>query len=119
MTEIEHDRGAPAPTTMAHVMYFMHAISPFTMWTLSLVAVILGAFTRDGVRGTWVETHYAWLLGTFLRGIGWVVLLTIVFTLSVVGILFLIPLWFVLTVWYLWRVIRGWLRLNDGKPAPG
>ena len=27
--------------------------------------------------------------------------------------------WFVLTVWYLYRVIRGWLRLNDGKAAPG
>ena len=69
MTQIEHDTGRPVSTQMAHILYVMHAISPFTFWTLSLVAVIIGAFTRDSVRGTWVESHYSWLLRTFLWGI--------------------------------------------------
>ena len=118
MTEIEHDSGRRAPTTTAHLMYLMHAISPFTMWTLSLLAIVVGALTRDSVRGTWVESHYQYMLSTCLKGIGWAIVLTIVFFLTIVGIFFLVPLWFILTVWFLYRVIKGWIRLNDGQPAP-
>jgi uncharacterized membrane protein len=118
MTEIEHDSGRPVPTRTAHILYLMHAISPFTLWTLSLVAVILGAVNRDSVRGTWVETHYSWLLRTFAWGIFWLVVTTIVFTVTVIGIFLLWLPWGILTIWYLYRVIRGWMRLNDNRPAP-
>ena len=118
MAEIEHDTGRPASTRTAHILYLMHAISPFTLWTLSLVAVILGAINRDSVRGTWVETHYSWLLRTFAWGIFWMVVTTIVFTVTVIGIFLLWLPWGILTIWYLYRVIRGWLLLNDGRPAP-
>jgi uncharacterized membrane protein len=118
MTEIEHGSGTPAPTRTAHILYLLHALSPFTLWSLSVVAVIIGAINRDSVRGTWVETHYAWLLATFIRGIVLLVVLTTLFVLSVVGILLLWLLWAGLTIWYLYRVIRGWLRLNDNQPAP-
>jgi uncharacterized membrane protein len=118
MTEIEHGSGTPAPTRTAHILYLLHALSPFTLWSLSVVAVIIGAINRDSVRGTWVETHYAWLLATFIRGIVLLVVLTTLFILSVVGILLLWLLWAGLTIWYLYRVIRGWLRLNDNQPAP-
>ena len=119
MSQIEHDSGRPAPTRVAHIMYILHAISPFTLWTLSLVAVIVGAINRDAVRGTWVETHYSWLLRTFMWGMVWLVIMTVVFVVTIVGILLLFIPWTVLTVWYLYRVIRGWLLLNDGRPAPG
>jgi uncharacterized membrane protein len=118
MTEIEHGSARPVNTTTAHVLYIMHAISPFTLWSLSLLAVIIGAFARDGVRGTWVETHYSYLLRTFLWGIVWLVILSIIFTITVIGIFLLFIPWGVLTIWYLYRVVRGWLRLNDGQPAP-
>jgi uncharacterized membrane protein len=118
MTEIEHDTGRPANTGTAHILYIMHAISPFTLWTLSLLAVIIGAITRDSVRGTWVETHYAWLLSTFLWGLLWLVIVTIVFFVTVIGILVVWIPWGILTIWYLYRVIRGWLRLNNAQPAP-
>ena len=118
MADIEHGSGQSAPTRTAHILYLMHALSPFTLWSLSVVAVIVGAVNRDSVRGTWVETHYAWLLSTFIRGIVLVVVLTTLFFISIIGILFIWILWFALTAWYLYRVIRGWLRLNDGKPAP-
>jgi len=116
MTDIEH--GAAAPTSTAHILYLMHAISPFTLWTLALLALLVGAITRDSVRGTWVETHYSWLLRTCLWGIFWVVALTVVFFITVIGIFFVWIPWGILTIWYLYRVIRGWLRLNDRLPAP-
>ena len=42
------------------------------------MSVIIGAINRDSVRGTWVGSHYAWLLRTFCWGILWVVLATVV-----------------------------------------
>ena len=104
--------------TPLQILYILHAIAPFTLWTLALVAVILGAFLDGPARGTFMESHYAWLRRTFFYGLGWLVLGTIVFVLSVVGIFLLWALWGGLTIWYLYRVIRGWLRLNDHQPAP-
>ena len=51
MTEIEHVIEARRTTT-AQVLYILHALAPFTLWTLAVVAMIVGAFTRDSVRGT-------------------------------------------------------------------
>jgi len=108
----------PVKTTNAQILYILHALAPFTLWTLALVAVIIGAIGRDNVRGTWVETHYSWLARTFVWGIVWVVVLTVVFVVTVIGIFLVWIPWGILTIWYLYRVIRGWLRLNDGLPAP-
>ena len=93
MTEIDSTSGRPVSTTGLHILYILHAVAPFTLWSLSLVAVILGAFMRDADRGTYLESHYSWLLRTFLWGLVWLVLGTIVFVLSIVGIFLLWLLW--------------------------
>jgi uncharacterized membrane protein len=117
MSEIEHDAPRP-PTQTIHILYLMHALAPFTLWTLSLVAVIVGAFTRDSVRGTWAESHYSWLLRTFVWGFVWLMITTFAFVITIIGIFLVWIPWGILTIWYLYRVIRGWLLLNEGKPAP-
>jgi uncharacterized membrane protein len=118
MTDIDATSGRPVATTNVHILYAMHLVAPFTLWSLSLLAVIIGAFVRDPVRGTYVETHISWLLRTFCWGILWLVIGTTIFVLSVVGIFLLWALWGILTIWYIYRVVRGWLRLNDHHPAP-
>ena len=118
MTEIDATSGRPISSTGLHVLYIMHAVSPFTLWSLSLLAVIMGAFMRDSARGTYLESHYSWLLRTFCWGLLWLVIVTVVFTLTIIGFFILFVPWAILTVWYLYRVIRGWLRLNEGRPAP-
>jgi uncharacterized membrane protein len=115
---IEQGEARPPSLTNINILYVMHAISPFTFWTLSIVAVIIGAIARDNVRGTWIETHYSWLARTFFWGLLWLVVITFVLVMSIVGILLLWVAWGLLTIWYLYRVIRGWLRLNDRLPAP-
>jgi len=119
MTEtIEHGNGGPQNLTNIHLLSVLHAISPFTLWSLSVVAVIIGAIARDNVRGTWVESHYSWLARTFFWGLLWLVIGKFLFVVSLLGIFLLWLPWGVLTIWYLYRVIRGWLRLNDRLPAP-
>ena len=118
---IEQDTTRTPSTQVAHVLYLMHGLAPFTAWLLAVVAIIVGIFTRDAVRGTWVETHYSWLSRTFWWGLLWIAVnsvLTVILFVSLVGILIWWLPWTILFFWYLYRVIRGWLRLNDGKPAP-
>jgi len=43
--------------------------------------------------------------------------ITFILFITIVGILLLWLPWVILTIWYLYRVIKGWLRLNDGQPV--
>jgi len=121
MTEIDGTTGRPPNTTVAHVLYICHGFAPFTFWLLALFAVIVGIANRDAVRGTYLESHYSWLQRTFWWGILWVVIAGIITFILIVTVIGIIVSWVpytVLFIWYLYRVIRGWLLLNDGKPAP-
>jgi uncharacterized membrane protein len=113
---------ADAPSTgTANILYLLHLLAPFTAWLLAVVAIVVGMATRDRVRGTWIDSHFSWLSRTFWWGILWIVILgivTLVLVITVIGIPLAWLLWAILFVWYLYRVIRGWILLNDRKPAP-
>jgi uncharacterized membrane protein len=121
MTEIDGATGRPADAKMTHILYLMHGLAPFTAWLLAVGAVIMGVFVRDSVRGTYVESHISWLSRTFWWGLLWIAIATVITIVLVITVIGLIVAWVPFTVlffWYLYRVIRGWLLLNDGKPAP-
>ena len=121
MTEIEGSTGRPTDTKVAHILYLMHGLAPFTFWLLALGAIVVGMMNRDAVRDSWVETHYSWLSRTFWWGLLWIVIagiITFVLVITVVGIVVSWVPYTILFIWYLYRVIRGWLLLNDRKPAP-
>ena len=105
---------------LAQVLYILHALAPFTAWLLAIIAIVLGMAKRDDVRGTFLDSHFGWLSRTFWWGLLWIVVAGLLTGLFFVTIL-LIPLaWLPFTVlflWYLYRVIKGWLRLNDGRPV--
>lgn len=121
MTEIDGTTGRPVSKNVAHGLYILHGLAPFTFWLLAAVAIVVGMFTRDDVRGTYVESHFSFLSRTFWWGLLWIVILSVVTFIMVLTVI-LIPvawlLWTLLFVWYLYRVIRGWLRLSNGQPAP-
>jgi uncharacterized membrane protein len=118
---------ADGMVTITHVIYGLHAftvvtglLSPVLIVTAfltgwpSLLAVILNYLKRSDARGTYLESHFRWQIRTFWFALLWVVLAwLLVFTL--IGI----PLAFVLAsltgLWVLYRVVRGWLRLNDKR----
>ena len=103
-----------------HLLYALHGLAPFTFWTLAIVAMIIGAAKHGDVRGTYLDTHYDWLSRTFWYGILWAIIAWGVFW--ILGLLTLgfgmFVLWVLpaaVFIWYLYRVIYGWLKLNDGK----
>jgi uncharacterized membrane protein len=79
-----------------------------------LAGVIINYFKRDAVAGTWLESHFRWQIRTFWIALAW----------SIVGIvtLFVFIGLFVLGVaamWFLYRAIKGWIELSEGKPMYG
>ena len=112
-------RDLTGDTRIVHFLYLMHGLAPFTAWLLAIVAVVIGVAKRADVNGTYLETHVSWLARTFWWGLVWIAvsgLITLVLVITIVGILIWWLPWTILFFWYLYRVIRGWLRLNDGQP---
>ena len=103
-----------------HILYLLHGLAPFTAWLLAVVAIIIGMVKRPDVNGTYLESHVSWLSRTFWWGLLWIgisAVLTLILVITVVGILIWWLPWTILFLWYLYRVIRGWLRLNDRQPV--
>jgi len=82
----------------------------------SIIAVILNYVKRSEVRGTWLDSHFSWQIRTFWYGLLWVgaCVAFIVLTFGIGILIAWIPL-AIVTVWFIYRVVRGWLRLRDGR----
>jgi uncharacterized membrane protein len=92
-------------------------VGAFLIGWPSLIAVILNYVKRGDVRGTWLESHFRWQIRTFWFGLLWVSLcLLFIFGTLGIGLLIVwLPLG-ILSVWFIYRIVRGWLALNDGRP---
>ncbi len=113
--------------TLTHIIYGLHAFSAvmgvissaavvtafLTGWP-SILAVLLNYARRRDTRGTYLESHFRWQIRTFWFALLWVALAALLFV-TIIGI----PVaWLVVVftgVWVLYRIIRGWLLLNDGR----
>jgi uncharacterized membrane protein len=120
MNDIAPARDLAADTRLTHILYLLHGLAPFTVWVLAIAAIIIGAITRDNVAGTYLDSHYSWLSRTFWWSLLWAVIcavITVILVITIVGVLIAWLPFVILFVWYLYRVLKGWLRLNDKKPA--
>jgi len=107
MTDEERLRSAK---NVAVAVYVLQAVSFFFGITY-LAAVIVNYVKRPDVVGSWLESHFRWQIRTFWYSLLWW-LIGVILTWVLVG-------WVVISVtaiWVLYRVIKGWLYLNDGKP---
>jgi len=102
---------------IVHILYLLHGLAPFTMWLLAIAAIIIGMVKKDDVQGTILASHVSWLSRTFWWGLLWILICAVLTFLLIVTIIGAILYWVPFTalfIWYLYRVIKGWLRLNDG-----
>jgi uncharacterized membrane protein len=109
--------------TIGHISYALHAVvaigavlPSFQPSVLLLVAAfILDLVKRGDAAGSWQESHFRWRIRSVLWAAG-LYLLTLP-----LWFLFLVPgwiAWALISIWFLYRVVRGWLALNDRKPMP-
>ena len=114
---------------VTQLIYVLHALSlligiigtatvigAFLFGWPSIIAVIINYVKRGDVQGTWLETHFRWQIRTFWFGLLWVGLcgLFVLGTLGL-GLLFVwLPLG-VVAIWFIYRVVRGWSALSNGR----
>ncbi|MBL0143134.1 MAG: hypothetical protein IPP91_13780 [Betaproteobacteria bacterium] len=114
------ERGGQGDRRLTHILYALHALAPFTAWLLAVLAIILGMARRDDVRGTYLDSHFSWLSRTFWWGLLWIAICAVITAVLFVSLVGWLIIWLPFTIlffWYLYRVLKGWLRLNDGLPV--
>jgi uncharacterized membrane protein len=124
----------PSLVRTTHIVYALHALGlaigafgaasvlgSFLFGWPSIIAVIINYVKRSDVRGTWLESHFRWQIRTFWFALAWAVLVGLVslpLSVILVGIGTWIAGMFVLGVWAIYRIARGWLRLNARQAMP-
>lgn len=127
-TVITNDLEGSRVRTM-HIVYGLHAlglaigafgaasvVGSFLFGWPSIIAVIVSYLYRGDVRGSWLETHFDWAIRTFWLALGAAVLIALVSAPLILLLGFGFLTWIVgmclLGIWAIYRIAKGWLRLN-------
>jgi uncharacterized membrane protein len=109
--------------TVGHISYALHAIVAVAavlpgaqVSVLLLVAAfVLDLVKRGDAAGSWQESHFRWRIRS-------VIFAAILYAVTIpLWLLLVLPgwiAWAAISIWFLYRVVRGWLALNDRKPMP-
>ena len=91
------------------IIYALQAAS-FLIGITFIVAVIINYIKRSDISGTWLESHFKWQIRTFWFALLWSFV-------GLVGAVFIIGYFILIAnaIWVIYRIVKGWLRLNDGK----
>ncbi|BCB28115.1 membrane protein [Sulfurimicrobium lacus] len=109
MSELQSPTDQDSLKTLTTVVHALQAAS-FIIGITSIVAIVINYVKIDDVKGTWLESHFRWQIRTFWFGLLWGVIGVLTFIL-VIG-------WLILAadaVWVIYRIVKGWLNLNEGK----
>jgi uncharacterized membrane protein len=97
---------------VAMMVYLLQALS-FLWGVTAIVGVIVNYVKRDDARGTVYESHFDWQIRTFWWGLLWLVVGALLIIALGLGFLVMFVAW----IWAIYRVVKGWLKLSEGKPV--
>jgi uncharacterized membrane protein len=97
---------------MAHIIYGLLVLGMATGGVSAFIGMILAYAQRASVRSTYLETHYTWQIVTFWWSLVW----------SLVGVVLMVVfigwiVWGIAFLWFLYRVVKGWSQLGQGRPV--
>jgi uncharacterized membrane protein len=109
--------------TIGHISYLLHTIVAVTAVlpgaqasvVLLIVAFLIDLLKRGEAVGTWQESHFSWRI----RSVVWAAILYAV--TAPLWLLLVAPGWIawgVISLWFLYRVVRGWMNLNNRRAMP-
>ncbi|MGE6796325.1 MULTISPECIES: DUF4870 family protein [Psychrobacter] len=124
-------------TTYNHITYLLYVISYFTAGLLWVVPIIMNYAKRHDADGSWLATHFDWQIKTFWYSIVWFIIGILIITFALggfgvsmfadssniaIGSFLLVSIGFIIMgltfIWHLYRIVRGWIALTDGRPVP-
>jgi uncharacterized membrane protein len=96
--------------SLTQAVYILYALSYFAGIT-AIIGIIINYVKKEEVAGTWLESHFRWQIRTFWFSLLWAVIGMLTF-FFVIGMVIL----FANFCWIIYRIVKGWLNLNDNKP---
>jgi uncharacterized membrane protein len=94
------------------IIYILYALSAFIGIT-GLAAIIINYIKREETAGTIYESHFTWQIRTFWWSLLWAVIGFITLIIGVGVVILVID-----SIWVIYRIVKGILNCNDGKPMP-
>src|SRR5712691_6901628 len=89
---------------------------------VGIIGIILAYVKRGEATGTWLASHYRWLIRTFWYSLLWGCIGALIFVLLaiiLIGLVIGYIIWVATTIWVLYRLIRGYVLFKDSQPVPG
>jgi len=133
-TSLQTVEADPSLVRVTHIVYALHALGlaigafgaatvlgSFLFGWPSIIAVVINYVKRSEARGTWLESHFSWQIRTFWFALLWALIVGLVslpLSVILVGIGTWIAGLFLLGVWAIYRIARGWMRLNAHQAMP-
>ncbi len=93
-------------TTAVYALQAAGLVFPVSL----IVAVIIDYVKLPDVAGTWIESHFRWQIRTFWIAAS-LALLGVVTLILAIGYFILVGT----AIWVIYRIVKGWLYLNDRK----
>lgn len=109
--DVPSDEKMKSLTSLTQLVYILYALSYFTGVT-AIVGIIINYVKKDDVAGTWLASHFDWQIRTFWYGMLWAVIGT-----ATIVILVGFAILFANFCWIIYRIVKGWLNLNEHKPT--
>lgn len=100
----------PSAKNLTMIIYALYAAS-FLVGITAIAAIVMNYIKKDDVAGTFLESHFRWQMRTFWFGLLWGVIGMITFVVLVGW-----PILVANGIWIVYRIVKGWLNLNDNKP---
>jgi uncharacterized membrane protein len=112
------DHPASPLSNLRTIMFVVYAsfIAGAVIPVAPLIGLIIAVIKRKDAAGTLYESHCTWLIRTFVIGFGaglFAAILMVIPVINVIGIVLMATT----CLWVLYRIIKGGLRLIDGRPV--
>jgi uncharacterized membrane protein len=114
-SEMEHERpvgGTSHPhKNLVILIYALYALNFVTGFT-AIIGVIIAHIKKGEAQGSVCDTHFSYQIRTFWWGLVWALVAAITIF---IGIGFVLA--FAVSIWFIYRIVKGFLRINDGLPV--
>ncbi|MCX4026906.1 DUF4870 domain-containing protein [Endozoicomonas sp. SM1973] len=109
-TNVNTSTDESSAKSTATLVYALQAAA-FILGITFIVAVVINYVKKEDVQGTLAESHFRWQIRTFWFSVLWTVI-GFITTIFIIGYLLLVAN----GIWTIYRIVKGWIHLNDGKP---
>jgi uncharacterized membrane protein len=112
------DSGLEDAKQLARILYLVHAATFFfSLGMLSFMPLIVNYIKRPETTGTLVHSHHTWMIRSF-----WIYIICMAAAVLLAFTIILIPLAWLLGLgawlWKAYRLIRGFIDLNNNRAMP-